>query len=212
MYLSNKYSKCYYKIIAKAQLRILPNVTYKEKHHIVPKSLGGSNKKENLVNLTAKEHFICHLLLPRFTIGKAKNKMFYALMALAKLNNKNQDKHKINSNTYSTIKEQLSIIKSADMTANNPMHRADIKEKHLMSVALRGSTPGMSNRTHSTETKEKMKLARSKQIITKESKIKISEKIKYIVSDPLYVNSMYKAGIKEKHQNRCLERSSVKEE
>ena len=34
-----------------------------EVHHIVPKCLGGSNKKENLVELTAREHFICHRLL-----------------------------------------------------------------------------------------------------------------------------------------------------
>ncbi|CAB5215127.1 HNHc domain containing protein [uncultured Caudovirales phage] len=212
MYLSNKYSKCYYNIIANAQIRILPNETYKEKHHIIPKSLGGSNKKENLVSLTAKEHFICHLLLPRFTTGNAKNKMLYALMALSRLNNKNQVRHKINSNTYNKIKEQFSIIKSADMILNNPMKRLEIKEKHSEAIAMRGATPGMSNKTHSIETKEKMKLARSKQIITEEAKIKISEKIKRIVSDPLYVNPMYKDGIKEKHQNRCLERSSVKEE
>ena len=35
------------------------NIGYYEKHHIQPKSLGGSNKKENLVRLTAREHFIC---------------------------------------------------------------------------------------------------------------------------------------------------------
>lgn len=38
---------------------------YTECHHILPKSLGGSNDKNNLVNLTAREHFICHLLLTK---------------------------------------------------------------------------------------------------------------------------------------------------
>jgi hypothetical protein len=37
--------------------------TYFEKHHIVPRWLGGSDKKDNLILLTAKEHFIAHLLL-----------------------------------------------------------------------------------------------------------------------------------------------------
>jgi hypothetical protein len=36
---------------------------YFEQHHIILKSMGGSNKKENLVLLTAKEHYVVHHLL-----------------------------------------------------------------------------------------------------------------------------------------------------
>ena len=36
---------------------------YYENHHILPKCLGGTNDSENLVLLTAKEHYICHKLL-----------------------------------------------------------------------------------------------------------------------------------------------------
>ncbi len=39
------------------------NYVYYERHHILPKCLGGENDKENLVLLTGKEHFICHKLL-----------------------------------------------------------------------------------------------------------------------------------------------------
>ncbi len=66
------YTKIYQKIIdkAKKENRVKRkyddlNYVYYEQHHIIPKSLGGSNKKENLVLLTAREHFICHLLLIR---------------------------------------------------------------------------------------------------------------------------------------------------
>lgn len=38
---------------------------YCEKHHIIPKSEGGSNEPDNLVNLTAREHYIAHLLLDK---------------------------------------------------------------------------------------------------------------------------------------------------
>jgi hypothetical protein len=55
------YSLHYEKLVIKAKNRKLD--TYKEIHHIVPKCLGGSNDKENLVELTAREHFIAHLLL-----------------------------------------------------------------------------------------------------------------------------------------------------
>jgi len=34
-----------------------------EVHHILPRSMGGTNDSENLVRLTVREHFIAHLLL-----------------------------------------------------------------------------------------------------------------------------------------------------
>lgn len=64
MYLQNKYTRWYYNIVNNAQAR-LANTTYIEKHHIVPKSLGGNNLKNNIVSLTAREHYICHVLLTK---------------------------------------------------------------------------------------------------------------------------------------------------
>jgi 5-methylcytosine-specific restriction endonuclease McrA len=58
MYLQNKYTRWYYNIIQRAQQRNISG--YTEKHHIIPRSFGGSNQKENLVALTAREHFVCH--------------------------------------------------------------------------------------------------------------------------------------------------------
>jgi hypothetical protein len=39
------------------------NGEYFERHHILPKSMGGDNSKHNLVLLTAREHFLSHWLL-----------------------------------------------------------------------------------------------------------------------------------------------------
>ena len=64
MFLSNKYTKTYYNIINAAKSREL-STTYLETHHIIPKSLGGSNELHNLVKLTPREHYICHALLPK---------------------------------------------------------------------------------------------------------------------------------------------------
>lgn len=38
---------------------------YAEKHHVVPKCLGGDNSPQNLVRLTPEEHFVAHQLLMR---------------------------------------------------------------------------------------------------------------------------------------------------
>jgi len=86
MYLINKYTNTYYKIIDRAKTRDITG--YTEKHHIIPKSLGGSNSKDNLVKLTAREHFICHLLLSKMTDGTNRQKMFLALKMLTRLKNK----------------------------------------------------------------------------------------------------------------------------
>jgi hypothetical protein len=58
------YQRHYDLLIAKAQARIGVN-GYAEKHHIIPKSLGGSNAKSNMVTLTGREHFVAHMLLAR---------------------------------------------------------------------------------------------------------------------------------------------------
>jgi len=59
------YEKIYNQIINHAKLRNLPNKKTRgfERHHIIPRSLNGTNDKNNLVDLTPREHFICHRLL-----------------------------------------------------------------------------------------------------------------------------------------------------
>jgi hypothetical protein len=67
--LEGKYTKWYYNIISSAKANHTKDV-YTERHHIIPRSLGGSDDGDNLVDLTAKQHFICHLLLTKmFEVG-----------------------------------------------------------------------------------------------------------------------------------------------
>lgn len=49
-----------------------------QKHHVIPSSLGGNNEKTNLVRLTPREHYICHLLLVLMTQGRDRSKMIFA--------------------------------------------------------------------------------------------------------------------------------------
>lgn len=104
MYLTNKYTKWYNNIISAAQIRKIDE--YTEKHHIIPKCLGGSNSKENLVKLTGREHFICHLLLVKMVEGKNnKAKMAYASMQQSR-SSKYKDV-KISSRIYALIRKEL---------------------------------------------------------------------------------------------------------
>ena len=82
-FIQNKYHCIYFNIINKAlsENRSYNNKIYYENHHILPTSLYGPN--DNTVLLTAKEHFVCHWLLTKFTSGDDKKRMQYALKMMA---------------------------------------------------------------------------------------------------------------------------------
>jgi hypothetical protein len=80
---SSKYTQWYKSIVAHAQAVNVKGVGYLEKHHIIPKSMGGTNDARNLVLLTARQHFVCHLLLTRMVSGKNVRKAWMALRAMA---------------------------------------------------------------------------------------------------------------------------------
>ena len=64
-----KYKSWYNTLMATRKLRKAPD-GYTENHHIIPKSLGGTDTAENLVRLSPREHFIAHLLLARIYSGR----------------------------------------------------------------------------------------------------------------------------------------------
>ena len=80
--LDNKYAKWYINIIEARRNRILENTIYTETHHIIPKSVGGTDSNDNLVILTYREHFLCHWLLSKATKPEYKRKALSALSAM----------------------------------------------------------------------------------------------------------------------------------
>ena len=116
--LTNKYSKTYFAKTSNAKQRTTEG--YTELHHIIPQSMGGSNDKENLVELTAREHFICHWLLVKMTEGDDRSKMLYALKGM-KAENKHQQRYhtKITARVYETYRIEHSINHSKVMKAKN---------------------------------------------------------------------------------------------
>jgi hypothetical protein len=101
------YKKIYDKIILRGQKRgnnkkILDG--YYESHHIVPKCIGGTDEIENLVLLTAKEHFICHLLLEK--IYPNEKGLVLAAYRLIYGNKKFRKEIKVTSKTINGIKQR----------------------------------------------------------------------------------------------------------
>jgi NUMOD1 domain len=100
LFKKNKYRNWYLKIIdhAKLQLRDKKSGVF-EMHHIVPKSCGGNDTKVNLVLLTPREHFICHLLLIKIVELPDVYKMVAAVARFGK---------KISSREYSLLRAVIS--------------------------------------------------------------------------------------------------------
>jgi hypothetical protein len=101
------YQRIYNQIIERAQKQQLEG--YVEKHHITPKCLGGSDDKDNIVKLTARQHFICHMLLCE--IYPDSNTLKYALylMNIGKQKYKAAD-YQISSRTYERLKREHSLL------------------------------------------------------------------------------------------------------
>jgi hypothetical protein len=102
------YKKIYENIIERSKNRKKsPGL---EKHHIIPQSCGGTNNKENLVFLTTKEHFICHLLLVKIYKDNLeyKKKMIYALWWMSKTRN-NLNGYKVTSKIYDLARKEFII-------------------------------------------------------------------------------------------------------
>lgn len=90
-------------------------VGYTERHHILPKCLGGTNDKENLVNLSAREHFICHLLLTKIYI-KGSNEYYKMCHAFLMMLIGGKDHIRYNGIVTSNLYSELKVARSKNMS------------------------------------------------------------------------------------------------
>jgi len=127
----NKYTRWYNNITENAKFRTIDG--YTERHHIHPRSLGGTNDKDNLVNLTAREHFICHWLLTKMHTGEARGKMINALY-LMQGKNQYQDRY-INSKVYETLRTEYAQYISKLNTGR--IQSLDEKTKQIAAITGR---------------------------------------------------------------------------
>ena len=124
------YEKIYNQIIECAQNRKLEG--YKEKHHIIPKCLGGLNEKENLVELTAKEHFLCHKLLCEIHPSNPKLMWALWLMAIGKQKSKVIEPYKVGSREYERLK--MIFIKQSKLKKITDVHKKQVSKANSKSI------------------------------------------------------------------------------
>lgn len=126
----NKYYSWYQSIILN-RLTQKPSLDiYCEKHHILPRCIGGTNAANNVVLVTGREHFLLHLLLTKFITGK-KNalKMLCAFNSMCMKSKYHKERYIKNSKMYQNmrIKSGRLLAQNTKELWNNPEYREKMK-------------------------------------------------------------------------------------
>lgn len=124
------YKEQYFKLINSRKFlnRQKSEKEYYENHHILPRCLGGGDGDDNLVLLTAREHFVAHRLLVKIYSGKERSKLSFGLFMMMAVNSHH---HRVfSSKQYEYAKQQMSLNCSGEnSTWFGRKHSVEAKEK-----------------------------------------------------------------------------------
>ena len=147
------------------RLKLKKNGEYFEGHHIIPKSKGGvgnSNRPkncENIVLLTAREHFLAHWILWRISKDRSTALAFHKMMSI----NKNQNRI-TSSRGYEEAREAFRLINLGNKHGKGKIRIISKEQKEKQSMIMKGRYIGNKNpffnRNHSEESKEKIRKSR----------------------------------------------------
>lgn len=129
------------------------NFVYYEKHHIVPTCLGGANSQENLVLLTAKEHFVAHKLLNK--IYPENRKLINAVWMMSVCKKGGLRDYRVSAREYEILKIEHSLNVSEAHTGR--VQSEEAKRKFSLKTKGRVSyKKGVPGKPHSEESKIKI--------------------------------------------------------
>ena len=133
---------------------------YCEIHHIIPRSSGGTNSKDNLIALTARQHFIAHWILWK-AYGNNMARAFFMMSNFGKYG-------KVNSKVYSNARQDYSQQVSIQLKGKPSQCSFTIEHREKLRQAKLG-------RKLSEKTKEKLRIAGLGRKLSNEIKLKISQ-------------------------------------
>lgn len=121
------YARIYSQLILSAKIN--PFCGYTEKHHIVPKCMGGDDTFDNIIRLSARQHFIAHWLLYKIYGTKELAFAWRAMCA----NPKNTQRQKVNSHSFKLAKEAWALEMSRLNTGVkfSDEHKENLSHAHL---------------------------------------------------------------------------------
>lgn len=137
-----KYEAHYARLIERARKRVLTG--YAERHHVVPRCMGGGDEPCNLVDLTPEEHYVAHQLLVKMHPGIAR--LVFAAMFMSKQCTGNKPYGWLRRRHAAALRGQkrgpMSAETRAKIGAANSTKRRPPELRARISVALRGRKTG----------------------------------------------------------------------
>lgn len=121
---------------------------YHEKHHIIPKCLGGTDDNDNLIDLFAREHFIAHKLLVEE--NPDNNGLIYAWWLMAHCKTTDQKRYECTPEEYEESKIAFSIIHSERLKGLFAGEK-----NYFYDVHMYGNKNPMFGKHHTEESKRK---------------------------------------------------------
>lgn len=125
---------------------------YHERHHIVPRCMGGTNDEDNLIDLFAREHFIAHKLLAEE--NPENNKLTYAWACMAFASNDKEQRYELTPEEYEEVRISFS---NAIRGENNPMFGRTGEQHPSFGRHIEKENHPMFGRRHTEISKKKMK-------------------------------------------------------
>ena len=147
------YQRHYDLLIERARCRKL--TVYVEKHHIIPRCMGGGDEPENLAHLTPEEHYVAHQLLVK--LHPSNRKLVFAAWMMC------NGKRRSNKRYAWLKRRQLQVLSETHRGRKMP----EANKRKLIEVNT--------GRRCSDETRQKISAAQIGKVLTEEHRRKLSE-------------------------------------
>ena len=170
---------------------------YHERHHIIPRCVGGTDDEENLIDLYAKEHFVAHQLLAQENPDNKKLILAWHMMTNVKTTN--QQRYQITPEEYE--ESRIAYIKTM-MGENNPAKSEEVRRKK--SEAIKGEKNHNYGKPRSESTRKKMSESHKGKVLSDDTRTKISE------SKTGKNNHNYGKHFSEEHRKKLSESAKVR--
>lgn len=164
----------------------LPLDEYKERHHIIPRCMGGDDCEDNLIDLTAKEHFDAHKLLYEENKNSKYSSKLACAMFFSSTQATNEGRVKLSAEEYKYLKMCRAKEQSIRMKGipKSEEHRRKISESHKGKIL-------------SDETKQKIRETKAKNGIGIGEKNGMYGVHRYGKDSPNYGKHMYTNGLED---------------
>lgn len=165
-----KYCMHYDRLIARAKGRTI--LGYVEKHHVIPRCMGGSDEPSNLVRLTPEEHYVAHQLLVKMFPNDKR--LVFAAIAMCFGPHENRSANKM----YAWLKRNAPSMPFTEETRAK-MGAARLGRKHSeetklkISLKSKGHTRNLKGVARSEEVCEKMRAAQMGHSVSEETREKL---------------------------------------